>query len=175
MVAGGIVLTVACLAVGAIAGRVPACATGSVLELEVARTESNAVDLIGQCDDEGLDVLRDGLAVDNFGFVPLYVASVGLWSILGARRLQWSSDGRRNLLWAAVLAIVAAGGFDVVENHYLAHVVDAGGASPDIGPASAASIVKWLLVLFAVPTGVVAMVRCIRAARHPAGRLVSAE
>jgi hypothetical protein len=174
LVAGGVVLTVACLGVGSLAGRAPDCATGTVVELEVARTEQRAVELIGDCDEDGLDTLRDGLRADNLGFVPLYIASVGLWSLLGASALVWSSSTRRNVVRLATLAIVAAGVFDLVENHFLAHVVDAAGASPDIGPASAASIAKWVLVIVAVPIGMVAMVRCVRAALSPAERVRSA-
>jgi hypothetical protein len=162
----GVVLTVGTLAVGAKAGEQPSCATGSVIQLEVARTQHRAVDLIGPCDRAGLDVLRDGLRADTRGFVPLYVLSVGLWSLLGAR-LTWSTERRRRLVLAAAPAIALAGIFDLIENHLLGHVVDAAGASSAIGSASAASAVKWLLVLYAVPTSVIAMVRCIRAAVRP--------
>jgi len=164
LVAFGVVLTIATLVMGSLAGRHPSCATGSLIELEVARTEERAVELIGPCDEAGLDVLRDGLRADNRGFVPLYVASVGLWALLGARRLAWSSEGRRRAVTAAAAAIVAAGAFDLVENHHLGKVIDAAGASSDIGMASTASIVKWVLVLYAVPVAAIAMVRCIRAA-----------
>lgn len=175
LVAGAGVLTLVCLAVGGLAGRTPSCATGSIVELELARTEARAVELIGACDEDGLDVLRDGLRVDDFGFVPLYIASVGAWCLLGARRLPWSSSVRRVLVLAAAGVIVFAGAFDLVENHYLGPVVDAAGAHPDIGPASAASIVKWLLVLYAVPVSLIAAARCIRAAfRSPGGALESA-
>lgn len=175
LVAGLALLTVVCLVVGGLAGRMPSCATGSIVELELARTESKAVELIGACDEAGLDVLRDGLRLDDLGFVPLYVLSVAGWSLLAARRLPWSSSVRRVLVQAAAAVIVGAGAFDLVENNYLGHVVDAAGAHPDIGPASAASVVKWLLVLYAVPVGVIAAVRCGRAAlrRTPTPGVVS--
>ena len=160
----GVVLTVATLVVGPLAGEVPDCATGSVLELEVARTEAKAVELLGGCDDEGLEVLRDGLRTDNLAYVPLYVGSVALWCLLGARRLTWSSEPRRLLVVGGAVAIVVAGLFDLVENHYLAEVVDAAGASDAAGPAFAASAVKWVLVLYAVPTALIAAGRCLRAA-----------
>jgi hypothetical protein len=162
LVAVGVILTIATLGMGSLAGRHPSCATGSVLELEVAFTEDRAVELIGPCDEEGFDVLRDGLRADNRGFVPFYVASVAFWCVLGARRLAWSSGLRRRIVWAAAGAVVVAGAFDLVENHFLANVVDAAGASSDIGVASAASVVKWVLILFAVPTSIVVMARCIR-------------
>jgi hypothetical protein len=174
LVAAGVVLTIVCLGVGSLAGRAPSCATGTVVELELARTEARATDLIGPCDERGLDTLRDGLRADNLGFVPLYIAAVGFWSLLGGSVLAWASPSRRHVVRAAGVAIVLAGGFDLVENHFLNHVVDAAGASPDIGPASAASIVKWVLVLVAVPIALVSMVRCVRAAASPEGRLASA-
>jgi hypothetical protein len=171
----GIVLTVVCLAFGSLAGSAPSCATGTVVELELARTHHRSVELLGDCDEAGLEVLRDGLRADNLGFVPLYIASVGFWSLLGASALRWSSGLRRLAVRLATVAIVLAGGFDLVENHFLSHVVDAAGASPDIGPASAASVVKWVLVLLAVPIALVSMVRCVRAALSPGDRLPSPE
>jgi hypothetical protein len=167
LVVVGVLLTIATLAVGGKAGEHPSCATGTVLELEIARTERRATELIGGCDAAGLAVLRDGLRADNRGFVPLYILSVGFWALLGTSRLTWSSAGRRRVVQAAAAAIVVAGAFDLVENHFLGNVVDAAGASSDIGTASAASFVKWALVLFAVPTALVAMARCVRAALRP--------
>ena len=164
----GVIATVVTLLVGQKAGEVPDCATGSVLELEVARTEEKATELIGSCDEAGLDVLRDGLRADNLAFVPLYIASVALWSVLAAKDLRWSSERRQQLVLAAAVVIAVAGAFDLVENHYLGKVVDAAGASSDIGLATAASVVKWLLVLYAVPVSVIGMVRCVKAAVRPA-------
>lgn len=164
LVVVGVVATITSLLVGQKAGEVPECATGSVLELEVARTQDKATELIGGCDEAGLDVLRDGLRTDNLAFVPLYIASVALWSVLGATNLPWSSERRRQLVFAAAVAIGVAGAFDLVENNYLAKVVDAAGATSDIGLATAASVAKWLLVLYAVPVSIVAMARCIKAA-----------
>lgn len=172
LVAVGVLLTVATLAFGGKAGEVPSCATGSVVELELARTEEKAVELIGPCDEAGLDVLRDGLRADTYGFAPLYVLSVAFWCLLAARRLSWSSDRRRQVVLAAAVAVVVAGGFDLFENHFLGEVVDAAGASSSIGPAFAVSVVKWVLVIVAVPTSAVAMIRCIRSAvggRGPEG------
>lgn len=168
LVVVGVLLTVATLSFAGRAGEVPSCATGSVLELELARTEHTAVDLLGGCDEAGLDVVRDALHADTYGFLPLYVISVAFWCVLGGRRLRWSTDRRRQVVLAAAAAIVIAGAFDLVENHFLGQVVDAAGADSAIGAASTASAVKWVLVLFAVPTSVVAMVRCIRAAIQPA-------
>ncbi len=164
IVLAGVVLTVATLVVGPMAGAVPDCATGSVLELELARTEDKAVELIGECDHEGLDELHDGLRVDNLAYVPLYVASVALWCLLGASRLAWSSERRRRLVQAGAIAVVVAGLFDYVENHFLSEVVDAAGATDAAGSAFAASVVKWVLVLYAVPVALIAAARCIRAA-----------
>lgn len=161
----GLLLTVVTLAVGGLAGEVPSCATGTILELEVARTEAKAVELVGGCDEAGLDVLRDGLRIDTLGFMPLYVVSTSFWCLLGTRRLEWSSPRRRWLVLAAVPAIVVAAGFDFVENHHLGTVIDAAGASDAIGAATTASVLKWLLVLFAVPTSTVALVRCLRGTR----------
>jgi hypothetical protein len=170
----GLLLTFVTLAVGGLAGEVPPCATGTIIELEVARTESAAVELIGACDEAGLDVLRDGLRIDTLGFVPLYVASTASWCLLGARRLRWSSAGRRRLVLAAVPAVVVAAGFDLVENHHLGTVVDAAGASDAIGAAFAASVAKWVLVLYAVPVSAVALVRSVRGGGRAAGRADSA-
>jgi hypothetical protein len=164
LVVVGVVLTIATLAVAGKAGAQPSCATGSVLELELARTEAKAVDLVGGCDEAGLDEIRDALHADTYGFLPLYVVSVAFWCVLGGRRLTWSTDRRRQVVLAAAVAIVVAGCFDLVENHFLGQVVDAAGADGVIGTATAASYVKWVLVLFAVPTSVVAMVRGVRAA-----------
>jgi hypothetical protein len=96
--------------------------------------------------------------------VPLYIGSVAVWSALGAQELAWSSERRRRLVLAAVGAIVAAGALDLVENRFLGAVVDAAGASSDIGVASGASVAKWLFVLYAVPVAVIAAGRCIKAA-----------
>lgn len=164
LVVVGVIVTVVTLVVGGKAGEAPGCATGSVVELELARTEAKAVELIGPCDEAGLEVLRDGLRVDNLGFVPLYIGSVALWSVLAVKDLRWSSERRRQLVLAAAVAIAVAGAFDLVENHYLRKVVDAAGASSDIGIATGVSVVKWLLVLYAVPVSLVAAGRCIRAA-----------
>jgi hypothetical protein len=169
----GVLLTVATLAVGPLAGEVPSCATGSVIELEIAATQDRAVELIGACDEAGLDVLRDGLRADTFGFLPLYVLAVSFWCVVGTRRLPWSTSLRRRLVQAGVVVIVLAGLFDLVENHYLGDVVDAAGASDAIGTATAASAVKWALVFYAVPASVVAMVRSIRAVVRPAGETPS--
>ncbi len=160
----GVVLTTATLLVGSVAGEMPDCATGGIIELELARTEAKAERLIGACDDGGLDVLRDALRVDTLAFVPLYVAAAAWWTVLGVRRLPWSSPLRRRLVAAAVPAIVAAAGLDLVENHHLATVIDAGGSSGAAGAAFTASVGKWLLVLYAMPASAVAMVRCARAA-----------
>jgi len=166
LVAAGVLLTVATLVVAPMAGEVPGCATGSVIELELARTQDRAVELIGGCDEAGLDVLRDGLRADNLAFVPLYVASVALWSVMSTQ-LWWSSDRRRHLVVAAAVAIAVAGLFDLAENHLLDDVVDAAGADSAIGAAFWVSAVKWVLVLYAVPVSIYAMVRCIRALFAP--------
>jgi hypothetical protein len=163
-VAVGVLLTIATLWVGTKAGASPSCATGSVLEMELARTEHKAIELLGDCGPAGLDTLRDALTADTWGYVPLYVVTVGGWCLLGATALTWSSARRRLVVRAGAAAIVVAALFDLVENHFLRQVVDAAGRSDAIGPGSAASCVKWVLVLFAVPVGVVAMVRCVRAA-----------
>jgi hypothetical protein len=165
LVAVGLLLTVATLVVGGLAGEVPSCATGSIVELEVARTESRAVELIGRCDEAGLDVLRDGLRIDTFGFVPLYVLATSFWCLVAGRRLSWSSPLLRGVVLAAVPAIDLAAVLDLVENHHLGRVVDAGGASDATGAAFAASVAKWVLVLYAVPVSAVALVRCVRGAR----------
>ena len=65
---------------------------------------------------------------------------------------------------AGAITIVVAGVFDLLENHFLGEVVDAGGASDAIGSAFAVSVVKWVLVLYAVPVALIAAARCICAA-----------
>lgn len=163
------VLSIVTLAVGGVAGAVPSCATGNIVELELARTADRATELIGACDAAGLQTLSDGLRIDSFVFVPLYVATIVGWSLLGARTLQWSSPLRRRLVVGAAGATVLAGAFDLVENHFLSQVVDAAGASDAAGPAFAASVVKWLLVIAALVVGSVSMVRCVRAAVRGTG------
>lgn len=158
----GVLLTVGTLAVGGLAGEVPSCATGNVLDLELARTEARATELVGGCDQTGLDVLTDALRIDTIAFMPLYVVSTSFWCIVAGRRLDWSSPVRRRLVLAAIPAIVVAGAFDVVENHHLGTTIDAAGASGAIGAAFTASVAKWLLVLYAVPTAIVAMARSFR-------------
>jgi len=58
-----------------------------------------------------------------------------------------------------------AAAFDLVENHHLGTVIDAAGASDAIGAAFTSSIAKWLLVLYAVPTSAVSLLRCVRGTR----------
>jgi hypothetical protein len=165
----GLVLTVVTLAASVAAGRMPECSTGSIVHLELARTEERAVELIGGCDEDGLDQIRTSLWVDDLVFVPLYVLTVGFWSVVGARRLEWSSRLRRWLVVAAAPAIVVAGVLDLVENRHLATVVDAAGASPAIEVAYSASVAKWVLAAYAVGVAVVVLVRVVRAVRSAAG------
>lgn len=174
LVALGVVLTVVTLGFGGLAGGVPDCATGSVVELELARTEAKATELIGECDADGLQELLDGLRADDLGFAPLYVITVAFWCLLAERSLRWSGSRRRGVVLAAAVAIAVAGAFDLVENHFLREVVEAGGASDAAGPATYASYVKWVLVLFAVPVSVVAMARSVQAAVRPE-RLATAD
>ena len=162
-------LTVVTLAASVAAGRMPGCATGTIVELELARTEERAVELIGGCDEEGLDEIRTALWVDDLVFVPLYVLTVGFWSLAGARQLEWSSRRRRTMVLAGAPAIVVAGLLDLVENHHLATVVDAAGASPAIADAFTASVAKWLLAAYGVVVAVVVLVRTVRAVRSAAG------
>jgi hypothetical protein len=165
----GIVLTVVTLAASVPAGKVPGCATGTIVQLELARTEERAVELIGGCDEAGLDELRTALRFDDLVFVPLYVITVGFWSVVGTRRLEWSSRRRRALVAAAAPAILVAGLLDLVENHHLATVVDAAGASPAIADAFTASVAKWLLAAYGATVAVVVLVRSVRAVRRGAG------
>lgn len=157
-------LTIVTLCVGALAGSVPSCSTGNVVDLELARTAERATELIGRCDEEGLDTLRRGLRIDDFGFIPLYVVTISAWAIAGGVLLTWSTELRRRLVLAAVPAVVVAGMFDLVENHHLRTVVDAAGASDAAGAAFVASVVKWVLVAYALVASIVAMVRLARAA-----------
>ena len=162
LIAVGLVLLVVTLGIGGLAGEVPDCLDGNVLDLELAGSESRAVELLGTCDAAGQEVLRDALVVDTWAFMPLYVVATAFWCVVAVRRLPWKGEWRRRVVVAAVPAIVVAAALDAVENHHLGTVVDAAGASEAIGAATTASYGKWLLVLFAVPTSLVAMVRCIR-------------
>jgi hypothetical protein len=161
------VLTAVTLAVAPLAGRTPGCADGTVVDLELARTEERAVELIGACDTEGLDVLRTGLLVDSLAFVPLYVVSIALWCAIGSSRLTWSSSARRTAVVLGAVAAVVAGILDQLENRFLSTVVEAGGASGAAGPAFAASVGKWVLVAYALGAALVALVRSVRAAVGP--------
>lgn len=157
------VLTVVTLGFGTYAGSVPPCATGNIVDLELARTAERATELIGSCDADALDALHRGLRVDDFGFIPLYVVSISAWALLAVRHLSWSTPLRRRLVLAAVPAVVVAAVFDVIENHHLRAVVDAAGASDAAGSAFTASAVKWVLVLYALGAAVVAVVRLVTA------------
>lgn len=161
------VLTIVTLGVGVLAGSVPPCSTGNIVDLELARTAERATELIGGCDAAGLDTFRRGLKIDDFGFVPLYVVSISAWALVAASRLTWSSPLRRRLVVAAVPAVVVAGVFDLVENHHLRTVVDAAGASDAAGAAFGASVVKWVLVVYAFAAATVALVRVARATARP--------
>jgi hypothetical protein len=161
----GLVLTVVTLAASVAAGRMPGCATGTVVQLELARTEERAVELIGGCDEDGLDEIRTALWVDDLVFVPLYVLTVGFWSVVGTRRLEWSSRRRRRMVAAGAPAIVAAGVLDLVENRHLATVVDAAGASSAIEDAFTASVAKWALAAYGVVVALVVLVRTVRSVR----------
>ena len=169
LVVVGAVLTIVTLSVGLVAGRVPGCADGGIVELELARTSERATELIGACDEDGLDVLRTGLLVDSLAFVPLYVVSIALWCAVGGYRLAWSSERRRNAVLYGAVAVVGAGLLDLLENRFLSTVVEAAGASGSAGPAFWASLGKWVLVAYALAASVVALVRCVRTAVGPAG------
>ncbi len=161
----GILLTVATLVAGVPAGRMPDCATGGVVELKLARTESRAVELLGGCDEAGLEEVRTGLRFDSLIYIPAYVLTVSYWSVVGARRLEWSTTLRRRLVAAAAPLVVIAGVFDLIENHHLGTVVDAAGSSPAIADAFAASVAKWILAVYSLTVAVVVLVRVARAAR----------
>lgn len=157
-------LTVVTVGVGALAGSVPPCSVGNIVDLELARTAERATELIGGCDADGLDTLRRALRIDDLGFIPLYVVSISAWVLVAAQRLTWKSELRRRLLLGAVPAVVVAGVFDLVENHHLRTVIDAGGASDAASSAFTASIVKWILVVYAFGAATVALVLVARAA-----------
>lgn len=165
----GILLTLVTLGASVPAGAMPGCATGTIVQLELARTEARAVELVGGCDEAGLDEIRDALRFDDRAFVPLYVATIGYWSVVVGRRLAWSSPHRRVAVLAAAPGVVVAGLLDLVENHHLRTVVDAGGASPAIGDAFVASTAKWLLAAYGVAASLVVLGRAVRAARDGTG------
>lgn len=157
-------LTIVTLGVGALAGSVPPCSTGNIVDLELARTAERATELIGGCEADGLDTLRRALRIDDLGFIPLYVVSIAAWALVAAQRLAWSSELRRRMVLAAVPAVIAAGVFDLIENYHLRTVVDAAGASDAAGSAFTVSVVKWALVIYAFCAGTVALVRVSREA-----------
>lgn len=162
----GLLLTGVTLVAGVPAGRMPECATGGVVELELARTEARAVEILGGCDEAGLDEVRDSLRLDDLLFVPAYVITLSYWSVVGTRYLDWSTTMRCRLVLAAAPVAVIAGIFDLVENQHLGTVVDAGGASAAVADAFAASVAKWVLVTYSLVVAVVVLVRSVRAVRR---------
>ncbi|HEX2062928.1 MAG TPA: hypothetical protein VHE80_00745, partial [Acidimicrobiales bacterium] len=159
----GLVATGITVWVGGRAAEMPGCASGDMIDLQLARTPQRAAAVLSDsgngtaggrpvpCDARSLTELRRTLALDAGLLVPLYAATLSYWCLVAGRRAPPRTRGGRSSLIAGAMAAWLAGAFDWIENAALTRVVTARGATTSgTALALAASVTKWLLVSFSV-------------------------
>lgn len=163
------------------AGEMPDCASGDMVDLQLARTPGRAASILSDvdpdrqrvpCTAESLDDVRGTLTFDTVLFVPLYVFTLSYWCLIARAHAAPSTSGGRSTLVAGTMAAGLAGIFDWIENAALSRVVSTGGpttAATEL--ALAASITKWLLAIFAALMALRSVGRLLRelVRRRPTG------
>lgn len=171
----GIVITGITAWVGARAAEMPDCASGDMIDLQLARTPERAAAVLSDsgdrtsggrplpCDSRSRGEVRRTLALDAGLLVPLYAATLSYWCLVAGRRAPPRTRGGRSSLVAGAVAAWLAGVFDWIENAALTRVVtDRGATTSATALALAASVTKWLLVSFSVLMALGGLGRLVR-------------
>jgi hypothetical protein len=128
--------------------------TPSVVALELAGDASRAGAILDCWTAAQRQRIRDGVHTDTW-LIAVYVATLGLWCLYGARRLY--RPALRRLGWMAALGVVIAGVLDLfVENPALRSMLD--GDRGTAVRATTAALAKFVLLVLAAAYAALALI-----------------